>query len=282
MRQTLCALFMGVLFSNAGMASPMSTSANELVDHTDYSAINGEDGFTEYATPTEVCWPDVIDSWSRCTRLDLPATVDHHSSTKCSGLVTATVLHAYGDKASPLFRAHDSTLGCGGGTSIPLAWVWYEMITDTTADFLDHINDIRDVEVGDILTWTYRYSTSRCTAPENLTCHYLRDADGNSAGCADGSGHMSIVTSAPTLVSSDAANDTNIWAIEIVDSARSGHGAVDTRYISATDSYNSGVGRGVLTIHAHNNGEPFAYQWRNEPGSTVQSFPIAFGRWIDQ
>ena len=102
-----------------------------------------------------------------------------------------------------------------------------------------------DIQRGDLIAW-------------------LEPADTDSTN----SGHVVIAVAAPVVNAGKKE-----LSVEVVDSARSGHGTTDTR-----PKGEGGLGRGPIILELDADNRPRAFRWSPEKNSQTKEVPIAIGR----
>jgi hypothetical protein len=93
-----------------------------------------------------------------------------------------------------------------------------------------------------------------------------------------------LVASVPVLRTSTAplVTGTKQYDVPVIDASSSGHGSLDTRYISASN-FNDGIGRGILRLYTNSKGALVGYTWSTYPNSDYYSQsqrPLLVGRLI--
>ena len=178
-------------------------------------------------------------------------------SANCSGLVNTIMSAAY-----PTLSMK-SWMGC----SRPIAQAWYDNI-QAENHFIE-ITNIADIAPGDILVYSYQCA--------NTTC-------GNSGSTCSTSGHVMIASSHATarVATAPLVAGTTQYEIAVIDSANSPHGSLDTRYLSASNQDDTGVGEGFLRLYANSSGGIEGYSWSTARGSTYygsSTRPMVVGRY---
>ncbi|MEY2633709.1 MAG: hypothetical protein RIR00_2363, partial [Pseudomonadota bacterium] len=157
----------------------------------------------------------------------------YENRTECSSFVTRLLLQSY-----PGLNI-GTWLGYPGATN-PNAAKYHDAIVNQTG--LQAVAGLTDLRAGDLIAIKY-------------------PAGGSS------SGHLMIAlgglrareASAP-LIASPAGQTYAQYEVDVMDSANSGHGYTDTRYLG-NNTWNDGAGIGVLRIYTDASGQIAGYTW---------------------
>lgn len=158
----------------------------------------------------------------------------YQNRTVCNQFVTRVLMQAYGWDAT-YFRTWL-------GAASPLASTYHDAIADSKG--FARITDVGSIQVGDIIAVKYPPGSSV-------------------------SGHMMMVVTAPTAraATRPLVNGALQWAVEIVDSTSSNHGAYDTR-LMADGTVDAGAGIGTIRLYTDANGAYMGHTWSTSTGST--------------
>ncbi len=146
--------------------------------------------------------------------------------SKCAPMVTQL-----------LEKAYDPDFVAWFGCTSPSAASYHDAIEVEHGFTL--VDSILEVQAGDIIA--IRYFDAGCT---DLTC-------GGFQNCSS-SGHVALVAELPTARSATAplVAGTLQYAVKIIDSSTSYHGAADTRYqADALGAHDQGVGEGTMRLY---------------------------------
>jgi hypothetical protein len=173
----------------------------------------------------------------------------YRCETDCSGLLTCLLKQSYG-----YTNAYIKTWT---GLSNPFASTYYNEIK--AKDHFTPIPLVKDIARGDIIAIKYPAGSSN-------------------------TGHIMIVASAPTArtASSPVVSGTSQYEVTIMDASSSGHGSLDTRYISS-GNFNDGIGRGIARLYVNSKGTISGYTWSTYSNSVYYSQserPLLVGRLI--
>ncbi len=148
--------------------------------------------------------------------------------TDCSGLVNSLLTQTYGYTSTNFLTWWN--------VSRPLAQTYHDAIAAKNK-FLRRTN-ISQIVQGDYIA--IKYPTTETNT-----------------------GHIMMVVLPPVLRASTSPliNGTKQYDVMIIDCSNSGHGSTDTRYITATGTFNQGVGRGVFRIYTNSKGVIQGYTW---------------------
>lgn len=176
----------------------------------------------------------------------------YQSFTDCSGLLTALLRQTY--------DLTDNEFKSWLGTKDPRASTYYSATINERG--FNRITNINNVQSGDVISAYYLENITDTTKP---------------------SGHVMLVGSSPVLTTSKSplVSGTQQWLVEVIDSTSSPHYKLDTRYISATNSYRQGLGRGTIRLYTDTNGVIVGYAWSTATGTTYYddtTHPVAVGR----
>jgi hypothetical protein len=150
--------------------------------------------------------------------------------TDCSDFLNLLLEHVYGLTPAKL---HTLT-----GHSRPTATVWFDAVDNVkAASLLKPVANIADLRAGDLILIKYP------------------------PGEAD-TGHVMIVDAVPTQRqdSLPLIPHTQQWAVQVIDSSKSGHGPTDTRHQS-DNTFARGVGKGLLRLYTNPDGSVAGYAW---------------------
>lgn len=159
----------------------------------------------------------------------------YENRTECSTFVTRVLKQAYG-WGDAYFRTWMSSTS-------PSAAKYHDAILAQNGFNL--VSDIAAIQAGDIIAIKY---------PEGFS-------PSGHAMIALGAAQPRARNTAPIVVG------TTQYEIEIVDSSKSGHGPTDTRLMS-DDSWDDGVGIGILRLYADGNGTIVGHTWSTYKNST--------------
>jgi hypothetical protein len=171
----------------------------------------------------------------------------YRCETDCSGLLTCLLKQSYG-YTNAYFKTWT-------GLSNPYAATYYNEIK--AKDHFTQIPLIKDIARGDIIAIKYPAGSSN-------------------------TGHIMIVASTPTArtASSPLVSGTSQYEVTIMDASSSGHGSLDTRYISS-GNFNDGIGRGIARLYVTSKGTISGYTWSTYSNSVYYSQsdrPLLVGR----
>lgn len=160
------------------------------------------------------------------------------SFSDCSGFVNALLRRSY--------ELSDQDLFSWLGSTRPLAKDYYLTILNQNGFKRQRL--ITDVLPGDILAVKY--------------------FDGS-----ENTGHVMVASGAAVkmLNSPPLIENTLQWRIEVIDSSRSGHGILDSRFDPDTQMFRTGAGKGYLRIYTSLTGEVIGYSWSESERSAFQS-----------
>lgn len=127
----------------------------------------------------------------------------------------------------------------------PNAKAYHDLFAAKPAGHWRAVDHGAEIQRGDVIAW-------------------LEPADTDSTN----TGHVVIAVAAPVI---DAAKKT--LTVDVIDSARSGHGTTDTR-----PKGESGLGRGPIVLELDAEGRPRAFRWSPEKNSQPHEVSIAIGR----
>jgi hypothetical protein len=174
----------------------------------------------------------------------------YYCKTDCSGLLKNLMKQTYG-YTDTYFRTWTGTIN-------PYAATYYNEIS--TKDHFSQISTATTIIRGDIIAIKYPAGTSTNT------------------------GHIMLVASVPVLRASTPplVSNTKQYEVSVIDASSSGHGSLDTRYIS-TGNFNDGIGRGIFRLYTNTKGAIVGYCWSNYSTSdyyTLSARPLLIGRLI--
>jgi hypothetical protein len=190
------------------------------------------------------------------------------SHADCSGFLNELFKRAYG--------LSDDTFTDWWNTKRPLAKTYHRAILE--GKHFQRIEKIQDVEPGDVIAIKYADED-----PEN---------EGNNTG------HTLLVVAKPQSrqATEKIVENTEQWAVAVIDQSCSGHGAADTRHHKAdkqtipsrcTDGKDAhGLGEGVFRIYSTKQGEVAGYTWSTWKGSHFHAQDgddgrhLVFGRFV--
>ena len=166
--------------------------------------------------------------------------------TVCGVFITNLLMHSYSWTAS--------TFTQWMGTTSPYTETYYAAIL--AQNNFTRVSNIQQVQPGDIIA--IRYLNSSVT------------------------GHTMMVASFARAESAQAplVSGTTQYALTVIDSSSTHHGANDTRVTNPSTTYN-GIGKGDIRVYVDASLRPVGYTWANEPGSQYYSMaqrPLAIGR----
>ena len=169
--------------------------------------------------------------------------------TDCSGLVTKLLKQTY--------SYTDTYIKSWTGTSNPYASTYYNEIK--TKDHFSQVSSVSTIKRGDIIAIKYPATSTN-------------------------TGHIMVVASAPVLRTSTAplVSNTKQYEVSVMDASSSGHGSLDTRYISS-GVFNDGIGRGIFRLYTNSTGAIVGYSWSTYSTSdyyTQSARPLLIGRLI--
>lgn len=173
----------------------------------------------------------------------------YYCKTDCSGLITKLLKQTYGYTNS-YFQSWT-------GTANPYAVTYYNEIK--AKDHFSIISSISNIIQGDIIAIKYPASSSN-------------------------TGHTMIVANAPVLRTASAplVTGTKQYEIQVVDQSSSGHGSLDTRFISS-GNFNDGIGKGFFRVYVNSKNAIVGYTWSTYSSSVYYSQadrPLVVGRLI--
>lgn len=96
-------------------------------------------------------------------------------------------------------------------------------------------------------------------------------------------GHTMLIAEAPRRIEPETAplvEGTKQWLVTVIDQAKSGHGAADTRR-EPDGTFRGGLGRGGLRIYTRADGSPIGYSWSTFADSKfygIDERELAIGR----
>jgi len=171
------------------------------------------------------------------------------SQTDCSGLINHVLTRAYGLTAAEFKQWL--------GASRPLAKDYYSAITAQRGFILT--NDVSQMRPGDL-----------------IAVRYVNSAPG------DDTGHVMLVDSTPVPRAASKPIEPGMtqWDVEVIDSATSGHGPLDSRS-EGSDKSRQGLGKGTLRLYVDASGAIAGYSWSDLAASqfyAASQRPIAIGR----
>ncbi len=174
----------------------------------------------------------------------------YYCKTDCSGLLKNLLKQTYGYT--------DAYIKTWTGTSTPFAVTFYNEIQ--SKDHFSQVSNVSSIIRGDIIAIKYPAGTSTNT------------------------GHIMLVASAPVARTSSAPLVTNTkqYEVSVMDASSSGHGRLDTRYIS-TGVFNDGIGRGIFRLYTNSTGTITGYSWSTYSTSeyfSLSARPLLIGRLI--
>ncbi|MFZ9660507.1 MAG: hypothetical protein ACO29O_01405 [Chitinophagaceae bacterium] len=187
---------------------------------------------------------DDVVTWS-----GVNGATQYYCKTDCSGLVTKLLKQTYG-YTNTYFQNWT-------GTSNPYAVTYYNEIK--AKDHFSQIGSVTNIMQGDIIAIKYPISNSN-------------------------TGHIMIVSKAPVTrtASSPLVTGTKQYEIEVVDQSSSGHGSLDTRFISS-GNFNDGIGRGIFRVYVNSKNSIVGYTWSTYSTSVYYSQtdrPLIVGRLV--
>lgn len=212
------------------------TTATNLLGWGNLLADNTTAATSVYTSNDDIQWQGVN------------GATQYKAFTDCSGLVTALITQTYGTTNNQLISWF--------GTKGPRAAHYYSKTVET--DGFTRITDMNNVQRGDIIA--IRYTNVPFT------------------NTSQASGHVAIVAEVPTQTTAfnPIIAGTTQWTVRILDSSSSGHGRTDTRYITATNTYRGGVGRGNMRIYTNSTtGQIVGYTWSDVSGSTYFDLTVS-------
>lgn len=166
--------------------------------------------------------------------------------TVCGTFITNLLLHSY-NLTNKIFKQWM-------GSTSPYPDAYHAAIV--AQNHFTQIKNIKQVQPGDLIAVKY--------------------TDGNVTG------HTMLVDGVPRPQSAmkPVVAGTTQYALTVIDSSSSNHGATDTRVKSPSTTGN-GIGRGDIRIYVDASLKPLGYSWSNESGSpyyTMAQRPMAIGR----
>ena len=101
-------------------------------------------------------------------------------------------------------------------------------------------------------------------------------------GTSTSTGHIMLIAAAPTLRTASAPliTGTTQYEVRVIDASSSGHGSLDTRYISS-GNFNDGIGSGYFRLYINSSGGVAGYTWSTYSSSVYYSQsdrPLLVGR----
>lgn len=160
----------------------------------------------------------------------------------CSSFITALWRRAYGYGPEEMRQWL--------GLSAPRALDYYAAIVQ--GNRFDRIERITNLQPGDLLVTRYRARRPGAT------------------------GHVMLAAGLPMPVG-QCSEQRCVFRLEVIDSSRSGHGAVDTRQGHA------GAGQGVIQVETSRDGRFQAYRWSDRSSSRwrfAADEPLVVGRFM--
>lgn len=166
--------------------------------------------------------------------------------TVCGTFITNLLLHSY--------NLTTKTFTQWMGSTSPYPDTYHAAIV--AQNHFTQIKNLQQVQPGDLIAIKY--------------------TDGNVTG------HTMLVDGAPRPQSAmkPVVSGTTQYALTVIDSSSSNHGATDTRVKSPSTTGN-GIGRGDIRIYVDASLKPVGYSWSNESGSPYYAMtqrPMAIGR----
>lgn len=173
----------------------------------------------------------------------------YNCKTDCSGLIKNLLKQTYGYT--------DIYFKNWTGLSNPYASTFYNEIR--TKDHFNQISAVTNITRGDIIAIKYPSTSSN-------------------------TGHIMLVASAPVLRTSTLplVSNTKQYEVSVMDASSSGHGSLDTRYISP-GNFNDGIGRGIFRLYTNSQGAIVGYSWSTYSTSdyfSQSARPLLVGRLI--
>lgn len=161
------------------------------------------------------------------------------SFADCSGFVDELLKHSYGYTAADFKRWFDSHR--------PSARRYHDAIVAHTG--FDEVSGPAAARPGDF-----------------IAVKYLRRTDDT--------GHIMLVVEAPRRIAAGkpVVPGTEQWAVTVIDSAMTGHGATDTRHQRGAGGRrdHEGLGEGVLRLYAGADGRVAGFSWSTEAVSKFE------------
>jgi hypothetical protein len=151
------------------------------------------------------------------------------SHADCSGFLDALLMHSYGYDSDDFKRWFDSHR--------PSARRYHDAIVRQRG--FREIRQVTEVRPGDVLA--VKYLIHR-----------------------ENTGHVMLVAGQPRRIAPvpPVVTGTEQWAVPVIDSSHSGHGASDTRHHRGPNGKDhGGLGRGVLRIYAGSDGGVVGFSW---------------------
>ena len=150
--------------------------------------------------------------------------------TDCSDFLNLLLEHVYRLTPAKLYRLT--------GHQRPTATAWFDAVgTDKAAGFLAPMTNVPDLRIGDLIFIKYP------------------------PGEPD-TGHVMIVARTPIerQESLPLVPGTKQWAVQVIDSSKSGHGPTDTRH-QTDNTFARGVGKGLFRLYTNADGSVAGYSW---------------------
>ena len=214
-----------------------------------YTPCYWADLMIQYVTPANNIY-STLNSADIVTWAGVNGATLYYCKTDCSGLLKNLLKQTYGYT--------DAYFKTWTGTSNPYAVTFYNEIK--AKDHFSQVSSVNTIIRGDIIAVKYPSGTSTNT------------------------GHIMLVASAPVLrtSSSPLVSNTKQYEVLVMDASSSGHGSLDTRYISSS-TFNDGIGTGVCRLYANSSGAIVGYTWSTYSNSDYYSQsqrPLIIGRLI--
>lgn len=208
--------------------------------------------------------------------------------TVCSSFITRLLKRSYGYSSADI----ESWMG----TANPQAATYYDTITRQNRFQL--IAQVNQIQPGDFLAIKYLENAQSPTdegASDETTTDDTRCPKRSSV-----TGHIVLVRQAPVVHQSSPPLQLNLtqYALDVIDSSRSGHGCQDTRLLpkkscSDKDAWGKGgAGQGTMRLYADQSGTIAGYSWSlrarstyysqtgyaDQQGCQIPGHPLAVGR----
>ena len=154
-------------------------------------------------------------------------TVESH--TDCSGFIDHLLMHVYGYDKDAFKRWFDSRR--------PTAARYHDAIIEQKG--FTQLQSVKDLRPGDFVAIKYLTRT-------------------------DNTGHIMLVAEPPEHIAAKKPiiDDTEQWAVTVIDSSMSGHGTTDTRHKKGADGKDhDGLGQGVFRLYANKQGKVAGFAW---------------------